>query len=145
MMVFCPRCLGKAGARKRRRVLLRLSVGWLPPSVPPSGAGLTLGSSILYKPLNAVEDCTTPGLRLCRCTEETFYVECCINIRLLTLRCYRNLVGKGPHEPNQLPGNSHHDLVGMFAACDESSIAFAQPDLGLPADILNNFRVFFEP
>ena len=50
-----------------RRLILLLSVGWLPPSLLPSGACLTLGSSILYKPHNAAEDYTTPGLRLCRC------------------------------------------------------------------------------
>jgi hypothetical protein len=38
-----------------RRVILRLSVGWLPPSVPPSGAYLTRGSSLLDKPRNAAE------------------------------------------------------------------------------------------
>jgi hypothetical protein len=65
---FCPQCIGKAGARKRRRVLLLLSVGWLPPYVHPSGAGLCLGSSVLYQPLNAAEGYTTPGLRLFRCT-----------------------------------------------------------------------------
>jgi hypothetical protein len=50
-----------------RRVLLRLSVGWVPPDWPPSGACLALGSSVLYQPLHADESDTTPGLRLCRC------------------------------------------------------------------------------
>ena len=53
-----------------RRLLLLLSVGWLPPSLRPSGACLTLGSSLLYQPLNAAEGDTTPGLRLFRCTLE---------------------------------------------------------------------------
>lgn len=51
-----------------RRVILLLAVGWLPPSVPPSGAGLTLGSRVLDEPQNAAEGSTTPGLRLFRCT-----------------------------------------------------------------------------
>ena len=50
-----------------RRLLRLLSVGGLPPSWPPSGAGLGLGASVLSQPLNAVEGSTTPGLRLCRC------------------------------------------------------------------------------
>src|SRR5262249_4191117 len=62
--IFCPRCIGRSVATIRRRLLLRLSVGWLPPSWPPSGAGLALGTRILYKPLNAAEDDTTPGRRL---------------------------------------------------------------------------------
>src|SRR5262245_52259430 len=38
--------IGRAGASKTRRLILLLSVGWLPPSVPPSGAGLILGTSV---------------------------------------------------------------------------------------------------
>ena len=51
-----------------RRLILLISVGWLPPYLLPSGACLTLGSSVLYEPPNAVEGSTTPGLRLFRCT-----------------------------------------------------------------------------
>jgi hypothetical protein len=61
-------CLGSVGASHRRRLILRLSVGFLPPDVPPSGAGLPLGSSVLYSPLHAAEGDTTPGLRRCRGT-----------------------------------------------------------------------------
>ena len=53
-----------------RRLILLISVGWLPPYLLPSGACLTLGSSILYQPRNAAEGDPTPGLRLCRCTVE---------------------------------------------------------------------------
>jgi hypothetical protein len=38
--------LGRAGARKTRRLLTLLSVGWLPPSVPPSGVCLMRGTSV---------------------------------------------------------------------------------------------------
>jgi hypothetical protein len=55
-----------------RRLILLLSVGWVPPYLPPSGACLCLGSSVLSQPLNAVEGYTKPGLRLFRCTLETF-------------------------------------------------------------------------
>ena len=53
---------------KIRRLLLLIAVGWVPPYLRPSGACLCLGSSVLYKPLNAVEGYPTPGLRLFRCT-----------------------------------------------------------------------------
>ena len=46
--VFYPSCIGRAGASNMRRLILRLSVGWLPPYLHPSGACLNLGSSILY-------------------------------------------------------------------------------------------------
>jgi hypothetical protein len=67
-MSFCPQHIGKAGASKIRRLILLLSVGWLPPDLRPSGACLCLGSSVLYQPLNAVEGDTKPGLRRFRCT-----------------------------------------------------------------------------
>jgi hypothetical protein len=53
-----------------RRLILRLSVGWVPPSWHPSGACLSLGSRLLYQPLNAAAGSPTPGRRLCRCTLE---------------------------------------------------------------------------
>ena len=59
--VFCPRCIGRGGARKIRRLILLLSVGWRPPYVPPSGACLHLGASILYQPLHAAQGATTGG------------------------------------------------------------------------------------
>jgi hypothetical protein len=62
----------------------------------------------------------------------------------LDLRCCRNLCGHGPHEPHQLPGNGHHDLIGMFPPCHESAVAFAQPELGLSADILDGFGLGFQ-
>jgi hypothetical protein len=47
-----------------RRLILLISVGWVPPALRPSGACLTLGTSLLYKPHNAAEGYPTPGLRL---------------------------------------------------------------------------------
>jgi hypothetical protein len=58
-----------------RRLILLLSVGWVPPYLLPSGACLTLGMSILYKPPHAAEGYPTPGLRLFQCTLDPFRVE----------------------------------------------------------------------
>ena len=44
-----------------RRLLLLISVGWLPPYLPPSGACLTLGSSMPEGSLNAIEGYTKTG------------------------------------------------------------------------------------
>jgi hypothetical protein len=38
--------IGRGGARKTRRLITLLSVGWLPPSWPPSGACLMLRPSV---------------------------------------------------------------------------------------------------
>src|SRR5215813_10846499 len=43
---FCLLSLGRAGASKTRRLITLLSVGWLPPSVPPSGACLNRGTRV---------------------------------------------------------------------------------------------------
>ena len=71
-MMFFTSVHRKSRSQQERRLILLLSVGWVPPSLRPSGACLTLGSSVLSQPLNAVEGDTTPGLRLFRCTLETF-------------------------------------------------------------------------
>jgi hypothetical protein len=39
---------GRDGARKTRRLILLLSVDWLPPSLRPSGAGLALGTRVCF-------------------------------------------------------------------------------------------------
>ena len=47
-----------------QRLILLISVGWLPPYWRPSGACLYLGTSMPYGSLNAVEGYTKPGRRL---------------------------------------------------------------------------------
>jgi len=69
-----------------RRLILLLSVGWVPPYLRPSGACLSLGSSLLYKPPHAAEDYTKPGLRLFRCTLEPFRVACFSVMRAIKSR-----------------------------------------------------------
>jgi hypothetical protein len=53
-------------------------------------------------------------------------------------------VGNGPQEAHQFPCNSHDHLVGMFPAGQQASIAFAQPHLGLPTDVLDGFGLCFQ-
>jgi hypothetical protein len=75
-MIFLPWRIGRVGASTMRRVILRLSVGGVPPYWSPSGACLTLGSSRLYQPPNATADYPTPGPRLFQCPLEPFRVAC---------------------------------------------------------------------
>jgi hypothetical protein len=54
------------------------------------------------------------------------------------------VLSNGPHERHQFPGNGHHDLVGMFPARDQLAIAFTQPHLRPPADVLEGFGPLFQ-
>src|SRR5213593_692956 len=49
----------------------------------------------------------------------------------------RDLPGDGPHEGGELAGDGGDDDVGMLAAGDEAAEALAEPDLGLPGDVLD--------
>src|SRR5437667_9098372 len=68
MMFFYPLRIRRGGASKIRRLILLLSVGWVPPYLHPSGACLNRGTSVPVGPLNAAEGYTKPGLRLFSCT-----------------------------------------------------------------------------
>jgi hypothetical protein len=50
-----------------------------------------------------------------------------------------DLFGNGPHQGDEFPGDGHHDLIGVFPSCAQLSVAFAEPYLCLPADILYGF------
>ena len=140
----CILFIGRAGASTTRRLITLLSVGWLPPYVHPSGACLILGTRIPF------------GLfTLSRVTPHRGCVSSdgCENLVALwlhqqpslCLRCHSNLLSNGPHKGTQFPGNGYHHLVRVFASGDQASIAFAQSDLRLPADVLDGFRLLFEP
>jgi hypothetical protein len=58
---------------------------------------------------------------------------------------HRNLLRNGPHKGAQFPGNGYHGTISVFAACDQLSIAFAQPHLRLPTDGLDGLGQLFEP
>src|SRR5262245_42648621 len=102
--------IDRGGASKTRRLILLIAVGWVPPYLGPSGACLTLGSSLLDKPRNAAEGYTTPGLCLFRCTlvnlpELTASAWCVLSRAVLVLRDDGHLLGNGPEESDQLTGN----------------------------------------
>jgi hypothetical protein len=56
----------------------------------------------------------------------------------VALRCHRHRLGTGPQQAYQRTGTGHGDHVGMVALCHESSAAVTPPDLGLPADSLDD-------
>src|SRR5574337_1376598 len=93
-----------------------ISVGWLPPYLCPSrrllrsrGEGRSLVTRSKIAPI--------PGLRLRRWLEVVIKV-----FALRAARCaassggQRDGAGDRPGEGRHLPGDGHHDLVGMLAA-----------------------------
>jgi hypothetical protein len=88
-----------------REATLLASVGCLPRSRHEDAC----------RSLNAVEGCTTPGLRLFRCTVENF-LSCGLNDNLsIGHRGHRHLLGNSPHKAREFPGNGHDHLVRVFA------------------------------
>src|SRR5215813_5706381 len=45
-LIFSPVYIGRAGASKTRRLIMLISVGWVPPYLYPSGACLHLGTRV---------------------------------------------------------------------------------------------------
>jgi hypothetical protein len=64
---------------------------------------------------------------------------------LQCLRSHRDLLRNGPYKGAQFSGDGDHHPMGVFAACDQLSIAFAQPHLSLPTDSLDGLGQLFEP
>jgi len=123
---FSPRCLGKDGASTMRRLILLLSVGWLPPSLPPSGACLSLGSRVLAEPLNAAEGYTKPGLRLFRCTLAPLRVARFSGSWLIpSRRRFRRPVGP----PGQWPPESR-STHGRWRRCPHGHVCLVIPGVG---------------
>jgi hypothetical protein len=65
-------------------------------------------------------------------------------LSLVVVGCCRHLSGHGPPEARQLPRNGHSDHVGRLPSGDESSGACTEPDLGLPAEVLDDGGWLFE-
>src|SRR5262249_42199566 len=95
----------------------------------PSGACLALGTRVGgTPPLNALEGCAEPGPRL---LPESLLIESFFSRGALPLACDR------PHEGEQLTGDGGDDDVGVLAPRGQTPEALAEPELGLPGDVLN--------
>jgi hypothetical protein len=144
-IVFLPfTCvLGRGRARKTRRLILLLSVDWVPPDVRPSGAGLDRGTRVCFRLFTPPR--VTPH-RGCAAADERSHVRAhkCRAGNGLSLSRQRYLPGDGPHEGDPFPSHGHPHLIGVFAAGASLAVALAQPHLCLPTDILERRREFFE-
>jgi hypothetical protein len=52
---------------------------------------------------------------------------------------HRDLLRHSPPKGTQFPGDSHDHSIGVFAAGAQLAIAFTEPPLGFPTDILDGF------
>jgi hypothetical protein len=140
---FLTLSIGRGGASQTRRLILLISGGWRPPDVRPSGAGLSLGTSMPSGARHAVAGDTTPGLRLCPCTWATGWVTGLTARRLEGVGCHGHLLGHRPQETDECTGHGHHDWVGMCASGEQAAIALTKPHRCLPAAGLDDGgRVF---
>jgi hypothetical protein len=64
---------------------------------------------------------------------------------LQCLRSHRDLLPNDPYKGAQFPGDGYRHPLGVFAACDQLSIACAQPHLSHPTDSLHGLGQLFEP
>jgi len=60
----------------------------------------------------------------------------------VALRCHRNRCGHGPQKAHHRTGQGHGDSGGMLTFGHESSGALTPPDLGRPAEILDDLGWF---
>ncbi len=132
----CAWVIGRAGARQTRRWILRRSVGWRPPDVRPSGAGLARGTRVccsLFTPSRvaphrggvSADDRSPP--RETGCWASTG----------LGLWRQRDLLGDGPQTRAQFPRHGDDPLGGVCPAGAQRPIAGAQADLSLLTELLD--------
>ena len=145
-MVFFPSCISRVGASTKRRVILRLSVGEVPPSWPPSGAvPHSRPEEALRGAARRRGGPQNRGCGSCRCP-----VDPCSMRRMVVRhgamqgRCHRPLFGHGPQQAHQGTGDGHHHWGGVFAAGDACAGPCTAPALGLPAEVLEGLGWLFE-
>jgi hypothetical protein len=63
----------------------------------------------------------------------------------LDLWCDQNQSGNGPHASHEFTRNGPRDAVGVFPSSHELSVAFTEPDVRFPTDVLDDWRLFFQP
>jgi hypothetical protein len=104
----CPSSIGRAGARKKRRLILLLSVGWVPLYLRPSGACLDLGTRVSFSLLTPSRIAPNRG-----CSSSEAQAKPRENgfrpFNGLGLWGQRYLLGNGPHKRAQFPGDGDDD------------------------------------
>ena len=96
--IFCV--IGRAGASKTRRLIMLLSVDWLPPYLCPSGTCLGLGTRVSCSRLTPTRVVPYRG---CASSDARFQRIFPLRERTSAMRCLRregNFSGNGPHKGN---------------------------------------------
>ena len=125
----------RAGARKRRRLILLISVDWLPPSLRPSGACLALGTRVSFSLFTPSRGAPNRG-RASADGRSQPRENGCWACKGLALWRQRDLLDHGPQKRPEFPRDGNDHLVGIFPSGAQRSVAFAQAYLGLPTALL---------
>ena len=123
----------------QRRLILRISVDWVPPDVRPSGACLARGRRVcfsLFTPSRVAphrggvssDARSQPRKNGGRASNG------------LGLWSQRDRLGNGSHTRAQLSRNGNDHVVGVCPAGDQPPIALAQAFLGLPTELLDGLE-----
>src|SRR4030095_11203458 len=135
-LVLLTVSIGRSGASKRRRLIMLISVGWLPPYLRPSGACLALGTRVCFSLFTPSRVTPHRG-----CVSSDVQAKPSDNawrtFNSLALWRQRDLLGNGPHKSTQFPRDGDDHLVGIFSSGAQLSVAFAQAYLRLPTEILD--------
>src|SRR5262252_8779358 len=114
---------GRAGARKRRRLILLLAVDWLPPSVRPSGACLVRGPRVscsLFTPSRVAPHRGCVSAEAQSQWRENGGGTC----NGLGLGAQRDLLGNSPHTRTPCPRDGDDDWVSVVPAGPQLPLAF---------------------
>src|SRR5262245_53591109 len=117
------------------------SRGLAPPFLASVGGLPRSRHAEVCQPLHAVEGCTTPGRRLCRCPDTAAcdrLPDCPRSGSLASAAP----PGHGPHTRTQCPRDSDDALGGVCAAGPPLPSAFASASLGLPTASLDGCGAF---
>jgi hypothetical protein len=121
LLTPCFGVIGRAGARKTRRLITRLSVDGLPPDWCPSGTGLGLGTRVAcrrFTPTRVVpyRGCASRDTRwhpVVPCRERTSGIRC--------RHRESHFPGHRPQKGHQCSRHRHPDVIGVLAARHEVS------------------------
>lgn len=121
---------------------------WGPPYLCPSGTCLGSRREGLLQPHNAQRELGHTGaatLRLGRACDNSAKSSVGESSARAALVGDRHLLGDGPDKGRHFPRDRDDHLMNVFAAGHQASVALAESDLGLPADILERLGHFFQP
>src|SRR5919108_2001230 len=103
----------RAGASKIRRLILLISVGWLPPYLRPSGACLDLGTRVCFSLLTPSRIAPNRGCGSSD-AQSKLRENGCRTFNDLGLWGQRYLLGNGPHKRTQFSRDGDDHQVGVF-------------------------------